>query len=228
MRKKDPKNATPPPPEALYFGMTPNQVVAYNITRAREWLGWTQDQLADNLEPYLGKRWSKASVSQAERSVAGKFIRQFDADEIVALARATNLPVGWFFMPPPPWADHATPVKLSTPDAKQFGLALAELVDMVFGDEQNQAVLEMRLGAFLQQLGPTGPLSQKQDTVANLVHAKINALVAHELATLEQWQTQLRAMANHIEDLEARAKAQLADEVGPRGSHRRRSDKEPT
>ena len=68
--------------------MTPNQVVAYNLTTARELRGWTQDQAADALEPYLGVRWSKASVSQAERSVAGKFIRQFEADEIIALARS--------------------------------------------------------------------------------------------------------------------------------------------
>src|SRR5687767_8644167 len=196
MRHKNSESATAP-----YFGMTPNQVVAYNLTRAREWKGWTQDQLADALEPYLGKRWSKASVSQAERSVAGRFIRQFDADEIVALARATDLPIGWFFMPPPPWANNATPVKLSTPDAKKFGTALADLVDMVFGDEQGQAVLEMRLQAFLDQLGRTGPLSRKQDTVAKLVRSKVEALVRHQLNELEQWQTQLRAMANHLEDL---------------------------
>jgi transcriptional regulator with XRE-family HTH domain len=74
-------------------GFTPNQVVAYNLTRAREDKGWTQDEAAGALAPYLGKRWSKASVSQAERSVAGRFIRNFDADEIVAFARAFELPV---------------------------------------------------------------------------------------------------------------------------------------
>src|SRR4051795_10132851 len=94
MDKKNLRKADPLPP--AYVGLTPNQVVAFNVAQARESKGWTQQQLAEALEPYLGKRWSKASVSQAERSVAGKFIRQFDADEIVALARAFDLPVGWF------------------------------------------------------------------------------------------------------------------------------------
>ena len=203
--QKDPKNLASEGPTPGYVGLTPNQVVAFNLTRAREWRGWTQEQLAEALEPYLGKRWSKASVSQAERSVAGKFIRQFDADELVALARALDVPIGWFFMPPPPWADDATPVKLSTPDAQQFGTALAELVDIVFGDEPGQALLEMRLQAFLDELGPMIPLSQKQDAVANLVTAKIEALARHRLKDLERWQTQLRAMANQLEDLQARA-----------------------
>ena len=215
MRNGKPKNATDGDIPA-YLGLTPNQVVAYNLTQAREWRGWTQDQLAEALEPHLGKRWSKASVSQAERSVAGKFIRQFSADEIVAFARALELPLGWFFLPPPPWADPATPVKLSTPDAQRFGTALAELVDVVFGDEHGQALLELRLRSFLDQLG-NGPLSQKQHAVHRLVRAKVDALVAHSLGDLETWQAQLRALANHLEDLHARAERDIADTVVPKG-----------
>jgi len=210
MRNSKPQNATNGDIGTDFFGLTPNQVVAYNLTQAREWRGWTQDQLAEALEPYLGKRWSKASVSQAERSVAGRFIRQFTADEIVAFARALEVPLGWFFMPPPPWADRATPVKLSTPDKKQFGTALADLVDLVFGDDHGQALLEMRLRAFLEQLGRRGPLSHKQHAVQQLVSAKVDALVEHALGDLETWQTQLRTLANHLEDLQAQARREIA------------------
>ncbi len=45
-----------------------HQVVAYNLTRARELRGLTQDAAAAALEPYLGVRWSKVGFSQAERS----------------------------------------------------------------------------------------------------------------------------------------------------------------
>jgi transcriptional regulator with XRE-family HTH domain len=207
MRTSKPEKVVDGDIGADLVGLTPNQVVGYNLTQAREWKGWTQDQLAEALEPYLGKRWSKASVSQAERSVAGKFVRQFTADEIVAFARALDLPLGWFFMPPPPWADPATPVKLSTPDKKRYGAALAELVDLVFGDEHGQALLELRLRAFLDQLGSSGPLSQKQDAVRRLVSVKIDALVDHALGDLDRWQTQLRALANHLEDLQTRSRA---------------------
>lgn len=213
MRSSKTKNATPGD-AGPFLGLTPNQVVAYNLTRAREWKGWTQEQLADALEPHLGKRWSKASVSQAERSVAGKFIRQFTADEIVAFARAFDLPLGWFFLPPPPWTATGQAVKLSTPDAERFGVALAELVDLVFGDEPGQALLEIRLQAFLQQLGTQGPLSQKQHAVAQLVSAKVDALVAHELDELDDWQTRLRAIANQLEDLHTRAQHQVAGDIG--------------
>src|SRR5713101_2688118 len=94
------------------------------LTPARQLRGWTQPQAAEALEPHLGMRWSGASVSQAERSVAGRFIRNFNADEIVAFAQAFQLPITWFFLPPPPWEDGA-PVKLTTPAGGRFGLELA-------------------------------------------------------------------------------------------------------
>ncbi len=194
------------------MGLTPNQVVAHNLTRAREWKGWTQDQAAEALAPYLGKRWSKASMSQAERSVAGRFIRNFDADEIVALARGFGLPIGWFFMPPPPWSDQpGVPVTLSTPDAKRFGLALAELVDLVFGDDEGQALLALRLQGWLQQR--PAQLSGAQERIASLVRRRVEAIARATLSELSEWQTTLRAMANHLEDLEVRSRRQIAPDL---------------
>lgn len=212
MRKQAQKNAPGDTDEALYLGLTPNQVVAFNLARAREWKGWTQDQAAEALEPYLGKRWSKASVSQAERSIAGRFVRQFDADEIIAFARAFDLPIGWFFMPPPPWSDRpGRPVKLSVPDAKRFGAALAELIDLVFGTEQQQALLTLRLQSWLQLRPPQ--LTAAQDRITAMVRARIDSLAADTLDELTDWQTTLRAMANHIEDLEARARRKVTAEL---------------
>jgi len=77
--------------------------VAWNLERARRGRGWTQTEAARALEPYLGYRLSRAAFSQAERSVERRDqIRRFDADEIVAFARAFNLTVGSFFSPPEP------------------------------------------------------------------------------------------------------------------------------
>ncbi len=212
MRKKAEKNATGDMDSAAYLGLTPNQVVAFNLARAREWKGWTQDEAAEALEPYLGKRWSKASVSQAERSIAGRFVRQFDADEIVAFARAFDLPIGWFFMPPPPWSDKpGQPVKLSVPDAKRFGASLAKLIDLVFGTEQQQALLTMRLQSWLD-LGPP-QLSAAQERITAMVRARIDTLASDTLGELADWHTTLRAMANHIEDLEARARRRVTAEL---------------
>ncbi|MDP9020541.1 MAG: helix-turn-helix domain-containing protein [Actinomycetota bacterium] len=208
----------PPDPEVgevpSYLGLTPNQVVAYNLTRAREDKGWTQDQAADALAPYLGKRWSKASISQAERSIAGRFIRKFDADEIMAFARAFEVPIAWFFMPPPPWSDQpGVPVKLATPDAEEFGQALGLLVDLVFGEPYQQALLSMRLQAFLEQLGPI-ELTEAQQRIASAVNLRVEALVAHSFQGLSRWQTALRSIANQLEDLERRAKRGRSGEEG--------------
>jgi hypothetical protein len=199
-RKRAPANDDVP----LYFGLSPNQVIAYNLAQARQDRGWTQDQACDALEPYLGNRWSKANYSAAERSVDGKRVRQFDADEIVAFARAFDLPVTWFFMPPPPWASPGVPAKLRTPDAERFGAPLALLADLVFGADGPRALIQVRFQAFLDELGPN-PLSDAQARVVATVDARKTQLVRHALGDLQQWQTQLRALANHLEDLEARS-----------------------
>ena len=214
------KPQAPAPERAPFLGLTPNQVVAYNLARARELKGWTQDQAAVALEPYLGVRWSKASVSQAERSVAGGFVRNFTADEIVAFARAFEMPVTWFFMPPAPWARPGMPTKLDVPDAPGFGQAVAMLVDLVFGDEVQQAQLSLRLDAFLAELGPAG-LTEAQSRIAALADQRVAALVRHAFSDLGRWQTSLRALANHLEDLEARAKRAVADDVGVPGDELR-------
>lgn len=206
MTTKDPKKRVERP---AYLGLTANQIVAFNLARARDWKNWTQDEAADALEPYLGKRWSKASFSQAERSVAGKFIRQFTADEILAFARAFDLPIGWFFLPPPPWSNEpGTPVLLDTPDGPA---ALAELVDLVFGTPESTAVLQLRLKAWLEQR--PSPITDAQHQVAACVQARIDTLAAATLDQLAHWQQTLRAMASHIEDLEARARRVVASDL---------------
>src|SRR6202521_4025075 len=87
--------------EGLPPTWSPNQVVAHTLTRARLLRGWTQDQAAEALAPYLGTRLSLASFSAIERSIAGTRVKQFTADELVALSRAFDLPLGWWLTPPP-------------------------------------------------------------------------------------------------------------------------------
>jgi hypothetical protein len=200
-----PKAARSEPEVPLYFGLTPNQVVAFNLAQARQLRGWTQQQTIDALEPHLGAKWSIANYSAAERSVDGGRVRNFDADEITAFARTFDLPVTWFFLPPPPWASPGVPAKLKTPNAERFGAPLALLADLVFGDEVAAAYIALRLQAFLDELGPN-PLSDAQRRVTDAVETRKAALVEHALGDLQQWQTQLRALANHLEDLETRSR----------------------
>ena len=78
-----------------------NQVVAYNFRAARELRGWTQEETARQLAPYIGQELPKASISGIERSFDGDRRRFFDAAELVAFALAFDLPVVWFLLPPP-------------------------------------------------------------------------------------------------------------------------------
>lgn len=90
------KPAAPPPPEVDL-----NQVVAYNVRAARELRGWTQDEFADRLAPYLGQRMSQAGVSSIERAWDGDRRREFDAHELLVFAMVFDLPIIWFLLPPP-------------------------------------------------------------------------------------------------------------------------------
>ena len=107
---------------------TPNQVVAQRIALARQLRGWTQEEAAERLQTYLGSRWSAATFSIVERSVDGKRIRQFSADELVALSRAFDVPIGWWFTPS--WGDDTALVH--TPDTPD-GLPAQLMVDVVMG-----------------------------------------------------------------------------------------------
>ncbi len=78
-----------------------NQVVAYNVRAARELRGWTQDEFAARLEPYVGQRMTQAGVSSIERAWDGERRREFDAHELLVFAMVFELPIVWFLLPPP-------------------------------------------------------------------------------------------------------------------------------
>lgn len=82
------------------MNLTPNQLVAYNLQRIRRVQGLTQEEAAERLQPHIGSLWSKAVWSAAETSIQSVRRREFTADEIVAFARAFEVPIAWFFLPP--------------------------------------------------------------------------------------------------------------------------------
>lgn len=96
-RRRTAKGPDPvPAPKAANL----NEVIAYNFRAARELRGWTQEEVADRLEPLLGQRLPQASISGIERTYQGERQREFDAHELLAFALAFDLPIIWFFLPP--------------------------------------------------------------------------------------------------------------------------------
>ena len=54
-------DAAPPPPRRPRRHVDLNQVVAYNVRAALR--GWTQEEVSERLEPYLGQRLTQAGIS---------------------------------------------------------------------------------------------------------------------------------------------------------------------
>lgn len=143
--------------------LTPGQVVAYNLARARKLRGWTQEQAADRLEPHLGVRWSNVVLSGAERSYVGKRVRQFTADEIVAFAKAFELPITWFFLPPGADADeeHALYPLISTAKGEfteENSLTPSELLHLNFNMSLGHVIRETRerINSYTEDDSPDG------------------------------------------------------------------------
>ena len=190
--------------------LAPNQVIAYNLARAREWKGWTQEQAADALAPYLGVRWSKATFSAAERSVDGKVVRQFTGDDLVAFARCFDVPIAWFFMPPPSTGEDGRPVRLATPDAPD-GLELSVLIDLVFGEPGAEPLVGLRLEEWLDRADGDEPSEGEQRAGLDAAR-RVAALVRAGSDGLDHWRDQLMEIAGHLDNLIALASlSRLAD-----------------
>jgi transcriptional regulator with XRE-family HTH domain len=117
---------------------TASQLVAHNLTRGRELRGLTQVELAERLTRFTGSNWSQATVAQAEGSVGGQRVRQFGANELVAIARALDLPILFLFLPPDDGEGHLAA------DDHPAGLDWEYLVLLLFGHRGNFGVLAER------------------------------------------------------------------------------------
>ncbi len=145
----------PAPPEVDL-----NQVVAYNVRAARELRGWTQEELADRLEPYLGQRLTQAGVSSIERAWDGDRRREFDAHELLIFAMVFDLPMLWFLLPPP--GDHRLMRATTRP--------VDELYAYLLGRPEQLEPLYARL----HEIGMTDPTLAEQ-TVEQITGTPSNA-----------------------------------------------------
>lgn len=111
-----------------------NALVARNLTRARGMRGLTQEELGRLLEPITGKPWSKATVSALERSAEGGRPREFDADDLVALAKVLDVPLLFLFLPDSPgrWVCRSTSGNGQSADSAG-AMDAAELKSLVIG-----------------------------------------------------------------------------------------------
>lgn len=177
-------------------GLAPNQLVAYNLERARRAKGWTQDQAAEQLEPFLGARWSRASWSAAERTATtGR--RQFSADEIVAFARAFDLPIGWFFLPPGRDEETGAVLAVKVADGE---LSAGAMLDLVFGVERHAEEMTSRLTELMREL-PARALGPYERLAAHAAQVYA-ATIRGTFGELSSWRSNLLAIAKLLEVVE--------------------------
>lgn len=111
--------------------LTVNQLVAYNLMRARRRKAWTQQETAERLTERTTRKWTAATLSAAERSWQTGRSRQFDANELAAFAAIFGCPIPYFFVPIKPEDGHLIWYALSKVDeALEFPiLETKELLD---------------------------------------------------------------------------------------------------
>lgn len=81
------------------WSLTINELVAFNLAKARKRRGWTQQETANALTRVTGKRYTAVTYSAAECSWRTGRTRQFDAAELVTFAQVFDLPVAAFLLP---------------------------------------------------------------------------------------------------------------------------------
>src|SRR5439155_25979521 len=101
---------------------------------------------------------SGASFSALERSAWNPSrIKVFSADELMALSRGFDLPIGFFFTPPPPAFDAG----LHGPDAGMKGLDPIVLLNAILGSPDNIGYWEAELLAYSASQAPM-PRSKRE------------------------------------------------------------------
>jgi hypothetical protein len=103
--------------------VTISQLVAYNLGFFRRAAGIDQRKIGE----LLG--WSAASVSAAERSWESKRTKVFDADEVMQIAAALDVPLAALFLPP---EDHGTAVRYVVHRRGRGDIDLSDLQEYVF------------------------------------------------------------------------------------------------
>jgi len=204
--------------------MTPNQIVAHNVIKARALRGWTQEQAAEALAPYLGAKLSGPSFSALERSaVKVERIKQFSADDLLALSRGFDLPIGYFFTPPPPEMDAG----LYGPDAGMKGLDPIVLLDAILGTPDNLDYWADELLAYSASHAPM-PRSKREkpsvspadltERLTPLIDMRAKALLRNALGDLDGASDLLERLAEALRLLDETTRASTANRAARGGT----------
>ena len=155
--------------------MSPDQIVSFRLTKARELRDWTQAKAAAEVSRCLGREWTIPVYSAAERSHRTGRVKEFSATEITAFCRAFSLPLAWFFLPPSPWVTIAPRGSDGSADTTADDLLAAVFPRL---DDPMLADLENATTTLFSQFASQGPRGENLGTYLGWVQRQNNALRA--------------------------------------------------
>lgn len=135
-RKQNPQEV--PRPADAAEGIDVNAIVSYNLRWIRERHGFTQQQVANKLAALTGHLLPQASISAMERGFDGERRRRFDAHELYLLSLVFEVPIVYFFLPPPDTTDE------QIIDSR---LPVSTLVSQMLGRDDELKLIDERLEA---------------------------------------------------------------------------------
>jgi transcriptional regulator with XRE-family HTH domain len=189
-------------------GLDVNAVVSFNVKAIRERRRMTQQAVADRLAELTGHRLPQASISAMERGFDGDRRRRFDAHELYLLSQVFDVPIAYFFLPPP---------DLGGLELADSGRPVVELYRSLLGTRSQLEVVDDRLRA----MGVQDPdmaseiltvLFGAEGAVGNW-HEHFRTWRAERIAAIEkEFGSDLDEVAEFLADFAAKVKS-----LGPSG-----------
>ncbi len=185
-----------------------NGIVSYNIKAIRERRGWTQQSVAERLGRLTGHELPQASISAMERGFEAERKRRFDAHELYLLSMVFDVPITYFFIPPP-----GTGFELLA----DTGRPVSELYASLLGQEHQLPPFDERL----EEINISNP-EETDAALAAIFGAETAARNWHE--SFRTWRRKRlvrmeREYGDRLDEVAAFLKefAQKIEAIGPRG-----------
>jgi len=194
--------------------MTLDEVISYNLRRARELRGWTQGEAAERISAHLPRGWSPQVYGDAERAFRNpKRVKVFTGEEMLALSLAFGLHLIWFYLPPEMSSRVAARGSAESISGEDLVLLLLP--------SQKSPELEARtddLRSRLAELEPSGELSELITPIGVQLREaqhKLEALRDEAFADIakaarsqrDEFEERARKLAGQREELEAMVKS---------------------
>jgi transcriptional regulator with XRE-family HTH domain len=133
------EEVTAPPAPGREGPMDVNAIVSFNLKAIRERRGWTQQRVADELGRLTGHTLPQASISAMERGFDGERRRRFDAHELYLFSVVFEVPIAYFFLPPPGTLD-APLADTGVPAVALYSALLGDNLQLEAVDERLEAL----------------------------------------------------------------------------------------